>query len=76
MKYSDEFLLKYNIKSIAMVSEPSFAFARIIITSVDAIEHIYDIKTSEVTESSMDSVIKKHIIKKLRKEKLIMLNNL
>lgn len=75
MKYPDEFLLKYDIKSIAMISEKSFAFSRIIIKSVDDTEYIYDIKTSEVSVSSIDRIIKKHINKK-RKEKLTMLNNL
>jgi hypothetical protein len=69
---SEEELLKNNIKSVSIISEKSFEFDRIIIIDIENIEYKYDIKTSEF--NSIDRIVKKHINKKLRKEKLLKIN--
>lgn len=79
MKYTEELLLKYNIKSVASISEKSFDSSRIIITNLDDIKYNYDIKTLEINDNSIDKIIKNHIKKvtsKNRKEKLIRLNEI
>jgi hypothetical protein len=77
MKYTEEQLKKYGIRSVSAISEASFK-PRIIVRNLDSTEYFYDI--DELTESAIDDILDKHIkeyyICEIRKEKLEKLNEI
>jgi len=83
MKYTEEYLTKYGIKSVMMISEDTFA-PRLLFSHFNGFQKSYklntnlvqDIRNSPFSDSIVENLIDNHIVRYMRKIKLDNINEI